>query len=277
MHEKDLSSWEEFEEQLKELNNERNNFGTSDDFIFRGVERKSYRLETTLERYVDKNITLKDYYDLIFLAQYEIHSFGGDKWDIKSKIDFRQWLQLWDSAMESAFGTVGFQNIYSYMVYLRHYGFPSPLLDWSISPYVAAYFAFRNIQQKKEDVSIYVYLESKNKYKLGNSDRPYIRLMGPYIITDQRHFIQQSRYTMCIVRDTNLEGEWRYVPHEEAFNNIIDHDQDILWKFNIPYTERFKVLKLLDLYNINAMSLFRSKESLMETMALRRIYFKQSN
>jgi hypothetical protein len=48
--------------------------------------------------------------------------------------------------------------------------------------------------------------------------------------------------------------------------------QDVLWKFNIPSTERLKVLRLLnDDYNINAFSLFGSEESLMETMALREL------
>ncbi|OGP66451.1 MAG: hypothetical protein A2169_13820 [Deltaproteobacteria bacterium RBG_13_47_9] len=99
--------------------------------------------------------------------------------------------------------------------------------------------------------------------------------MGPYVKTDQRHFIQQSRYTMCIIRDDTPNGEWRYAPHEDAFNRC-NPNQDILWKFNIPHTERLKVLKLLDRYNINASSLFRSKESLMETMALRQIQFRSS-
>ena len=51
-------------------------------------------------------------------------------------------------------------------------------------------------------------------------------------------------------------------------------NQDCLWKFNIPYSERLKVLKYLDGYNINDYSLFGSDESLMETMTLREIHFK---
>jgi len=53
-----------------------------------------------------------------------------------------------------------------------------------------------------------------------------------------------------------------------------DRDQDVLWKFNVPSSERVKVLRILDGYNISALSLFGSEESLMETMALREIYFR---
>ena len=270
MIEKDLTCWEEFQEHQQKLDNQNHELGTTSEYLYRGQEKKSYVLETTLERHMGRGISLKEYYDLIFLASYEIQSFAGDNWNIPSKIEFEKLLEKLDSYMEHGFGSEEFQMYTdSYMVYLRHYGFPSPLLDWSSSPYVVAYFAFRNVLQRNEDVSIYVYLESTSGRKIGGGE-PYIRAMGPYVKTDQRHFIQQSRYTMCINRDA---AEWRYAPHEEAFKRN-DLNQDILWKFNIPLTEDLKVLKLLDRYNINAFSLFRSKESLMETMALRQIQFR---
>lgn len=71
----------------------------------------------------------------------------------------------------------------------------------------------------------------------------------------------------------SYNGEWEYAPHEKAFARC-DTNQDLLWKFNIPYLERLKVLSLLDGYNINALSVFGSEESLMETMALREIQLK---
>lgn len=189
---------------------------------------------------------------------------------------FNEWLEKNDSIMPHAFGwSDDFMEIYSYMVDLRHHGFPSPLLDWSSSPYVAAYFAFRDILQCETDVSIFVYLESTSEIGLkgGEGDTPDIYRFGPYVKTDRRHFIQQSQYTICIIRDNTPDGEWRYASHEDVFARN-DPNQDVLWKFNIPYSDRLKVLKQLDHYNINALSLFGSKESLMETMALREIHFE---
>jgi hypothetical protein len=45
--------------------------------------------------------------------------------------------------------------------------------------------------------------------------------------------------------------------------------QDVLEKFEIPASERKKVIGRLDAFNLNASSLFGSEESLMETLATR--------
>lgn len=67
-----------------------------------------------------------------------------------------------------------------------------------------------------------------------------------------------------------LNSPWRFVPHETVFGRN-NPEQDVLWKFSIPWTARVKVLKSLDDHNVNAFSLFESDEALLETIALRRL------
>ncbi len=273
MNEINLDSWESFEEQLKELDKERLQSKSKSKFLYRGQEDHTNELSSTLERNGQERMTIKEYHHLVSVVKPQIESFAGGNWNILPyPSGINKWLEENDTIMPHAFGwSPEFQETYSYMVFLRHYGFPSPMIDWTSSPYVAAYFAFRRFSLTIEKVSIYVFLESTSEIglKSGSSNEPGIYRFGPYVKTDRRHFIQQSQYTICILHD----GEWRYVPHEKAFARN-DQSQDVLWKFNIPYSERLKVLKLLDSYNINALSLLGSTESLMETMALREIEFR---
>lgn len=51
----------------------------------------------------------------------------------------------------------------------------------------------------------------------------------------------------------------------------------MLWKFNLPFTERMRVLALLDAHNLNARSLFESEESIMETLKFRIFDVGRSN
>jgi FRG domain len=159
----------------------------------------------------------------------------------------------------------------TYLAHLRHGGFPSPLLDWTRSPYVAAYFAFSRVRHD-HDVAVYAYRERPNNMKIGGSDSPQIISFGPVIKTHKRHFRQQSRYTVC----TRFEqGQWSFVPHDSVFD-VRDHlQQDLLWKITLPASERRKALEFFDKTNLNEFTLFDSEEGLLEMLAARVIDMRE--
>jgi hypothetical protein len=113
-----------------------------------------------------------------------------------------------------------------------------------------------------------VFLERPNKIKIGGSDEPSISLLGPNVKTHRRHFRQQSIYTTCAQFDSR-EG-WAFKPHQSVFD-LNRSGQDLLWKIVMPADERKKILRKLDEFNLNDFSLFDSEESLMETLASRKM------
>ena len=264
MHAIDVQSWEEFEERLKLLK-----ISAGGEFLFRGQADSCWSLDTTLERDGKGDMLFSDYYRVISVVRPQIETFNGNRWDVPGYPEVEKLAKNYNELSSKL--TDGPIPAYSYMAYLRHHGFPSPLLDWSRTPYVAAYFAFRKAGQK--NVAIYVYSGQLETFKFRSSDKPQIYTMGPYIQTHRRHFLQRSAYTICLSYSLS-DGGWLFAPHGGVFarNNP---RQDVLWQFNIPATEREKVLKLLDSYNLNALSLFDSDEALMETMALRHFDFKR--
>lgn len=253
-----VDTWQEFDGQVKFLRDGLTQRTTP--ILFRGHSDENWLLESTLDRTELANCSLEDYFLLISRVKPQIQAFTNKEWQIPDRGEFIGWLTSSDTFMPWRFPA------YEYMVYLRHHGFPSPLLDWTASPYVAAYFAFSRAKVN-ETVAIYAYVERPLGTKGTIAGQPEIYSLGQYVHSHKRHFLQQCHYTICIKRD---ETEWRYAAHEDVIAQNAQ-GQDELWKFVLPASERINVLSILDEYNLNGYSLFGSEESLMETMAFREL------
>jgi len=275
-----IAGWEEFISRVRELQATRDQVHQSKahghcapTLLFRGQQNACWHLETTLERQVRSDLGLppkaaadfaaNDYLHTIYCIKDEIEIRTGRTWPAPKLSDARKTMR---DELD------GFPPpLYEFMAYLRHHNFPSPFLDWTASPYVAAYFAFKEIAPAVKRVAIYAYMEFDEEAKARAVDAAGIVLVGPTIKAHARHFSQQSQYTFCRKkrqRDGH-DWDWVYASHEEAFGPQGEHESDHLRKIIIAASERKTVLKYLDQHNVTGFSLFHSDESLMETLAIR--------
>jgi len=100
----DLDSWEKFEERLKTLESERLQHKYGSKFLYRGQENSADSLLTTLERYGQELISVKEYHHLISAAKPQIESFTGVNWNILSyPAGIDKWLSENDTFMPNGF------------------------------------------------------------------------------------------------------------------------------------------------------------------------------
>jgi hypothetical protein len=277
MEERVIKSWEAFEEELVKINEDtkvlqQKGLSRMDYPLFRGHSDSEWNLESTLDR-IQRGMSLSDYRRIVKIVHENVATCTGRSWDIEADTP-----TIFLGGFNLPLPTIEF------MAYLRHNGFPSPLLDWTRSPYIAAFFAFRDIYPKKKDVfaaecpvftdirdhvSIFVFREFAGLSKEWDDQEPHIHSLGPTITTHRNHYLQQSEYLLCVGKKRN--GEWVFADYQDVTPR---EDQDVLVKYNIPISEQQKVLKKLDTMNITAYSLFDSETSLMETLALREIVLK---
>lgn len=185
-----VNDWESFEAEVTRiLDDFEARRGTGKGYfshpLFRGQADHRWRLMTTLERFSTKPWSIKSYYRLLLTVAPAVNSLTPRAWalDPHLEVDEREH---------------GPPPGYDFMIYLRHHGFPSPLLDWTRSPYVAAFFAFeRRPEPACEAVAVYVFLEYVGHGKIWSGDGARIIGLGPSVPTHERHYTQQCEYTIC--------------------------------------------------------------------------------
>lgn len=95
---------------------------TSDQVVYRGQMNSKWALEPTLSR-LRPDLSVDDYIASIIPRSYrQISGYLDHDMDLTKAGDVNRLLGI-----------------------LQHHGFPTPLLDWTRSPYIAAYFAFAGL------------------------------------------------------------------------------------------------------------------------------------
>lgn len=262
-----LDTWEELEDFLNKIDNDyrksktdpNRKFGSYSEPLFRGQADANWTLSTTLERATNDTFSLDRYYRDAGAAHRYLSGFNAQKWKFE-KIEKFTYETFRHSPLPS----------YGFLAYLRHHGFPSPLLDWTASPYVALFFAFGNpLPKGTERVALFCYQEHVGQGKAYSSDQPGIQIMGPWESTHPRHHLQQCWYSICFQEKEN--GTLFFVPHEKGFSPTTPHvvRQDVLTKVTLPVSLRPHVLYKLMRMNVTPYSIFQSEDALVQTAAFR--------
>lgn len=271
------------------------------DVLYRGHGDSRWSLESTLYRHQSALFPARDSAGDVPVARYA--DAARNLQAIVETHTNRNFGDLLQSGDSFPIHTEGLSFLYA--VYLRHHGFPSPLLDWSLSPYVAAYFAFRDAVAGKgngnghEDyeprVAIYVMRPPKYPYMdyaagkgILPGEETGIRYWPNPVKGEARHYDQQSAYTtaMQYSPDRGEDGAYCYASHEYLLRNFPQEiapgtcsitydnaiDRKICWKLTLPSHERDDVLQRLDRMNMNAYTLFRTEDALVTTYGERELH-----
>ncbi|WP_415403663.1 FRG domain-containing protein [Tateyamaria sp. SN3-11] len=157
----------------------------------------------------------------------------------------------------------------AFMNLVQHHGYPTPLLDWTLSPFIAAYFAFRDAKGSGNDcVRIFCfesehYRKSVQQYNNLTFQAPHFSIVEALSIENERAVPQQAVLTL-----TNIEDVEMHLLQLEHYTG------EFLTAFDIPRSEAHVALSNLRLMGITEATLFPGVDSICSTLKKQNFTFQ---
>ncbi len=153
----------------------------------------------------------------------------------------------------------------SFIALAQHHGFPTPMLDWTKSPFVAMYFALQNALKTEPHgqtrVRVFCLDIEKVQPLVGNTQSfiltgPYLTALNALPLANRRLLPQQGVLTATNLHD--IEGFLQFLEAK--------HDISLITAFDLDIPDPAEVMRELRTMGITAAALFPRLDGICEDL-----------